>query len=132
VAGSWLAGHLADWNTERAVVGGFVAAVVVLLLVFVLSPYVVPALLSVFAVGVLGSVLAINLQLRLMHAAGDAEMLGAALNHSALNIANGLGAWVGSVVIAGGLGYRAPSLFGAGLAVAGLAVFLVGLRLDRD
>ena len=39
-------------------------------------------------------------------------MLGAALNHSALNIANGLGAWLGAVVIAAGHGYRASSLVG--------------------
>ena len=76
---------------------------------------------------VLGSVLAINLQIRLMHVAGDAQMLGAALNHSALNVANGLGAWLGAVVIADGHGYRAPSLVGAGLAVVGLAVFAAGL-----
>ncbi len=90
----------------------------------------VPAVLWVLVllVGVLGSVLAINFQLRLMHVAGDAQMLGAALNHSALNIANGLGAWLGAVVISAGHGYRAPSLVGAGLAVVGLAVFLVGLR----
>jgi DHA1 family inner membrane transport protein len=31
-------------------------------------------------------------------------------------------------VISGGHGYRAPSLVGAGLAVVGLAVFLLGLR----
>ena len=79
----------------------------------------------------LGSVLAINLQMRLMHAAGDAQMLGAALNHSALNIANGLGAWVGSVVIAAGYGYRAPSLVGAALAVGGLVIFAVGLVHSR-
>jgi DHA1 family inner membrane transport protein len=131
VLGAWLAGRLADWNTVRTVVGGFVASVVVLVLVFALSPYAVPALAAVFAVGVLGSVLAINLQIRLMHAAGDAQMLGAALNHSALNIANGLGAWVGSVVITAGHGYRAPSLVGAGLAVAGLLVFLAGLVQER-
>ena len=82
-------------------------------------------------VGVLGSVLAINLQLRLMHAAGDAQMLGAALNHSALNTANGLGAWLGAVVIADGLGYRAPSLLGAGLALAGLLVFGLGMLVER-
>jgi DHA1 family inner membrane transport protein len=76
-------------------------------------------------------VLAINLQLRLMHAAGDAQMLGAALNHSALNIANGVGAWLGSVVITAGLGYRAPSLVGAGLALAGLAIFAVGIAQAR-
>jgi DHA1 family inner membrane transport protein len=131
VLGSWLAGRLADWDAERSVVGGFVAAVAVLLGVWLLAG--VPAALwgLVLLVGVLGSVLAINLQLRLMHVAGDAQMLGASLNHSSLNIANGLGAWLGALVIEQGHGFRAPSLVGAGLAVAGLAVFLVALGVQR-
>jgi MFS transporter, DHA1 family, inner membrane transport protein len=54
--------------------------------------------------------------------AGEAQMLGAALNHSALNAANALGAWLGGVVIAAGLGYTAPGLVGAALAAAGLLV----------
>ena len=58
--------------------------------------------------------------MRLMETAGEAQMLGAALNHSALNLANALGAWLGGLVIAAGLGYRAPSVVGAGLAAAGL------------
>ena len=65
--------------------------------------------------------LVVCLQMRLMETAGDAQMLGAALNHSALNVANALGAWLGGLVIAAGLGYRAPSAVGAGLAVAGLS-----------
>lgn len=131
VFGSWLAGRLADWDVERSVVGGFVAVVAVLVLIWPLAG--VPAVLWVLVllVGILGSVLAINLQLRLMHVAGEAQMLGAALNHSALNTANGLGAWLGSVVIAAGSGYRAPSLVGAALAVAGLGVFALGLRVQR-
>jgi DHA1 family inner membrane transport protein len=35
------------------------------------------------------------------------------------------------VVIAAGHGYRAPSLVGAGLALAGLVVFVVALRAQR-
>ena len=131
VIGTWAAGRLADWNVNRSVVASFLASIVVLVLFFLLSPYPVPTLLLVFAVGVLGSVLAINLQLRLMHAAGDAQMLGAALNHSSLNTANGLGAWLGAVVISDGLGYRAPSLLGAGLALAGLLVFGIGVLVER-
>jgi DHA1 family inner membrane transport protein len=63
--------------------------------------------------------------------AGDAQMLGAALNHSALNAANALGAWIGGLVIAAGLGYTAPSLVGAGLAVLGLGVLAVSAALRR-
>ncbi|HET6167009.1 MAG TPA: MFS transporter [Marmoricola sp.] len=131
VGGSWLAGRLADWDVERAVVGGFLAAVGVLVLIWLFAGVPVVLWLLVLLVGVLGSVLAINFQLRLMHVAGDAQMLGAALNHSALNVANGLGAWLGAVVIAGGHGYRAPSLVGAGLAVAGLLVFGIALRVQH-
>ena len=131
VAGTWLAGRLADWNVERAVLIGFATMIATLVLFFLTAELVVPAAALVFVVGGLGSVLAINLQMRLMHAAGDAQMLGAALNHSALNIANGLGAWVGSVVIAAGYGYRAPSLVGAALAVGGLLIFAVGLVQSR-
>ena len=60
-----------------------------------------------------------------LEVAGDAQMLGAALNHSALNAANALGAWLGGLVIAAGWGYRAPSGVGVGLAAVGL-VFLAG------
>jgi MFS transporter, DHA1 family, inner membrane transport protein len=58
-------------------------------------------------------------------------MLGAALNHSALNAANALGAWLGGVVIAAGLGYTAPSLVGVGLGVLGLVALLASALLRR-
>jgi DHA1 family inner membrane transport protein len=131
VLGSWGAGLLADWNVERSVVLGFIATAVVLVAFYYLAPYVVPALLLVLAVGVLGSVVAITLQIRLMDAAGDAQMLGAALNHSALNVANGLGAFFGSVIISAGYGYRATAWVGVVLATLGLIIFLLGLRYQR-
>ena len=131
VAGTWLAGRLADWNVERSVLAGFAVLVATLVAFAFAAGLAMPAFALVMVVGALGSVLAINLQIRLMHVAGDAQMLGAALNHSALNIANGLGAWLGSIVIAAGYGYRAPSLVGAALAVGGLAIFAVALARSR-
>jgi DHA1 family inner membrane transport protein len=131
VLGSWGAGLLADWNVERSVVLGFIATAVTLVAFYYLAPYVVPALLLVLAVGVLGSVVAITLQIRLMDAAGDAQMLGAALNHSALNVANGLGAFFGSIIISAGYGYRATAWVGVVLATLGLVIFLLGLRYQR-
>ncbi|RYY47662.1 MAG: MFS transporter [Actinomycetales bacterium] len=131
VLGSWLAGPLADWDVPRLVIGGFIATVVVLVVFHQTAGMAVWAALGIFAIGALGSLVAIGLQIRLMDAAGDAQMLGAALNHSALNIANGLGAWLGGVVIAAGYGYRAPSLVGAALAITGLVIFVVGLGAQR-
>ncbi|WP_246161975.1 MFS transporter [Aeromicrobium ginsengisoli] len=131
VLGSWAAGVLADWNVERSILYGFVATAVALVAFFFAAPHVLPAMILVFTVAMISSIVAINLQVRLMHAAGDAQMLGAALNHSALNIANGLGAWLGSVAIAAGYGYRASSLVGAGLAIAGVVIFACGVAAQR-
>ena len=131
VFGSWAAGVLADWNIERSVLSGFAATVVVLAAFYFAAGVPLPALVLVFFVGSLGSIVAITLQMRLMDAAGDAQMLGAALNHSALNVANGLGAWLGGVVIAAGHGYRATSLVGIGLATGGLIIFGIGLIVGR-
>ncbi|KQY60022.1 MFS transporter [Aeromicrobium sp. Root495] len=131
VLGSWGAGVLADWDVEKTVIGSFVATVVVLVAFYFTAGYLVPALVLVLCVGALGSLLAIALQIRLMHVAGDAQMIGAALNHSSLNIANGLGAYFGGLVIAGGFGYRPTSLVGVALASVGLVIFLVGLAAER-
>ncbi len=66
-----------------------------------------------------------------MDVAHDAQTLAAALNHAALNIANAAGAWLGGLVIAAGLGYTAPALVGAGLAVAGVLMFTGTVWLVR-
>jgi DHA1 family inner membrane transport protein len=124
VAGTWLAGELADLSVFRALLGSAVGSTIVMLLFFVAAPHGWWALPVVFLITVVGSVLVVNLQLRLMDVAGDAQTLGAAMNHASLNVANALGAWLGGSVIAAGYGYRSTSLVGAALSVAGIAVLL--------
>lgn len=63
--------------------------------------------------------------------APGAQLMGAAVNQSAMNIANSLGAAVGSVVIAAGLGYRAPAWVGAALGAVGLTLATISFALDR-
>ena len=89
------------------------------------------AVTMVFVLGLLPSVLVPLLQTRLMDVAHEGQSLAAALNHSTLNTANALGAWLGSVVLAAGFGYGAPSLVGAGLAVLGVGVAVTSLVLER-
>ena len=131
VVGSVVAGRMGDWSVLRSTVIGMAGLGVALALFAWLSPYAGPALVVLFLAAVMASVLVVNLQLRLMQVAGAAQTLAAASNHSALNIANALGAWVGGAVIAAGWGYRAPSLVGAGLAVAGLGILAVSVALHR-
>jgi DHA1 family inner membrane transport protein len=66
-----------------------------------------------------------------MDVAGDAQTLAAALNHSAFNVANALGAWLGGVAISAGLGWTSTGWVGALLALAGLAVFAWALQHAR-
>jgi len=131
VAGTWLAGVMADWSIFRSLLIGAVGMGATLFLFWLTASGGWLALPVVFLITALGSVLVINLQLRLMDVAGDAQTLGAALNHASLNVANALGAWLGGLVIAAGWGYRAPALVGLGLSVAGFAVLVLSAMVHR-
>jgi DHA1 family inner membrane transport protein len=131
VIGTALGGRLADLALFRSLVAALIALGVLLALVALTASSPAALVVGVFLVSVGASVLAVCLQMRLMETAGEAQMLGAALNHSALNLANALGAWLGGLVIAAGLGYRAPSVVGAGLAAAGLVPLVFSALLRR-
>ncbi|GAB3851647.1 MFS transporter [Nocardioides maradonensis] len=131
VVGTWLAGELAAISVFRSLIGGGAASGLFLLVYFVAAPAGWWLLPVAFAVTASGSVLVINLQLRLMDVAGNAVTLGAAMNHAALNVANALGAWLGGLVIAGGYGYRAPALVGVVLSVVGVLILLLSAALHR-
>jgi DHA1 family inner membrane transport protein len=131
VAGTWVAGELAAISVFKSLVGGGASCGVFLLLYFVVAPAGWWLLPVAFLVTASGSVLVINLQLRLMDVAGNAVTLGAAMNHAALNVANALGAWLGGIVIAGGHGYRAPALVGAALSALGVAILLWSVAVHR-
>lgn len=131
VAGTWLAGRLADWDVFRTLIWSGVASALVMLLVWAVAPLGWALLPAIFLVTATGSVLVVNLQLRLMSVSGDAQTLGAAMNHASLNLANALGAWLGGVVIAAGHGYRAPALVGAALSVVGIGVLFWSAAVHR-
>ena len=120
--GNVLGGRLADWSVEKTLRIGLGSLVVVLLAFTVLVHGRATAAVGVFLLGGSGSAMIPALQARLMDVSGNAQALGAALNHSALNVANALGAWLGGLVIAAGFGYPSTAVVGAALAAAGLLV----------
>jgi DHA1 family inner membrane transport protein len=131
VVGNLVGGKLADTSVVRALYLSM-GALAAVLAVFVLAshnPW--TALLVLFGIGAAGSAVAPALQTRLMDVAHGAQTLAAALNHSALNIGNATGAWVGGVVIAAGFGYTAPAAAGALLAIAGLLVLTMSVLVQR-
>jgi DHA1 family inner membrane transport protein len=126
LVGSWLA----DRSLMRTIGGVLMWNVVVLCLFSVAARNPWTAAIAVFLVGT-GVAIVPALQLRLMDVAADAQTLAAALNHSAFNIANALGAWLGGVAIVGGLGWASTGWVGALLAVGGLAIFAWSLKEER-
>ena len=122
VAGNVLGSRLADRALMPTVGGMLVWSIVVLLAYVFTAQSVVLGSINIFLIG---TTVAIGpaLQLRLMDVAGEAQVLAAALNHSAFNLANALGAWLGGLAIAAGLGWTSTGWVGALLALAGLGVF---------
>ncbi len=130
--GTELGGRLADWSVVRTMYLGLGSTAVALAAFPVTADGVVSAAVSVLVIAVTGSLCLPALQTRLMDVAGDAQTLAAAGQHAALNVANAVGAWLGGVVIAAGLGLTAPAVVGALLAVTGLAVLTVSTLLERQ
>jgi DHA1 family inner membrane transport protein len=130
VAGNLLAGRLMDWAPKRAMIGAFLAMAALFATFAFTSASPVAAPITVFFLG-MSLMLPTGLQMRLMGVAGDAQTLAAALNHSAFNMANALGAWLGGIVLAAGLGLTAPMVVAVGLSLAGLGIFSLSLWLEK-
>jgi DHA1 family inner membrane transport protein len=63
-----------------------------------------------------------------MDAAREAPNLASAVNIGAFNLGNAIGAALGGAVIAGGLGYPAVALAGAGASALGLLMIVLMSR----
>ena len=131
VFGNVLGGRLADISVERSLLFGLCAVAVGSALVGALSAWPVALVIALFVFGVLSQLTVPSVQLRLLDVAGSYQSIGAALNHSALNIGNSVGAAFGGVVIAAGFGYAAPAWLGVVLSVAGVGIAAWSLALDR-
>jgi DHA1 family inner membrane transport protein len=129
ILGNLLGSWLADRALMRTIGGVLIWNAVVLSLFSFAAPHAWTATIAVLLVGT-GVAIVPALQIRLMDVAADAQTLAAALNHSAFNIANAMGAWLGGLAIAGGLGWAATGWVGSLLAVGGLLIFAVSLAVE--
>jgi DHA1 family inner membrane transport protein len=129
-AGNLIIPRFADRALKRTAGALLVWAAVVLALYPLAAKNMATITLDVFAIG-LGGALATVLQTRLMDVAGRAQALAAALNHSAFNVANALGPWLGGLAIAGGYGWTSTGFVGCALACGGLIVWGISVATDR-
>ncbi|GGR50700.1 DHA1 family inner membrane transport protein [Nocardioides luteus] len=126
--GNIFGGRAADRDLVRTL-GVLLVALTVVLAVFALvatsQVLTVVALVLMGAVG-FGTVPA--LQMRVMGYADRAPTLASGANIAAFNVGNALGAWIGGLALAAGLGYTSPLWAGAAVTAVGVLVLLVAVR----
>lgn len=119
--GNLIGGRLADRAPVRWMCLGLVGLASALALLPLLAPYPATAVIGVFLFALAAFTLTMPIQLLVIRTARGAEMLGSAANQSAFNTGNALGAYVGGLPIAAGLGYSTSALAGIALVLGGLA-----------
>lgn len=129
-AGNAFGGWASDRNLRRSLLAGFPVFIASMAAFGLLAHNRYTLFAGAFAIGAAGLFLGPAMQSRLIGVAPGAQLMGAAVNQSAMNLANSLGAALGGLVIAAGWGYAAPSWVGAALGGAGFALAAASFALD--
>ena len=129
--GNFAGGWFVDRGTQRAVLVAFALIVVALVGLLFTASNPVGLIVFVFLLGAAVAGGSPAIQVRLLDVAGDSQTIAAAVNHSALNIGNALGAFLGGLVVAAGFGYLSPIWIGLVLSFGGVAVAITSFQVER-
>jgi DHA1 family inner membrane transport protein len=126
-AGNALGGRLADRSVDRTLLILLSVLAVVLAAFALVASIPVAAVVALVLMGAAGFATVPPLQLRVLRHADHAPTLASGANIAAFNVGNALGAWLGGLTIAAGLGYTSPLWVGAAMTVGALAVVAVAV-----
>jgi len=129
--GNFVGGRLADRFPALITTGLLLTCMVIALLTAaILAQYQPTAILMTFITGAIGFGVIAPMQILIMQEAKGAEMLASAVLQATSNMGNALGAFLGGLPIAAGMGYTSPEYVGAALASAGVlfCFILIWLR----
>ncbi|WP_436702046.1 MFS transporter [Nocardioides sp. BYT-33-1] len=127
-AGNLGGGRAADRDLVRTLLI-VLAALTAVLAAFALVAGSKPAtVVALLLMGGVGFATVPGLQMRVLHYASAAPTLASGANIAAFNVGNALGAWLGGVTLAAGLGYTSPLWAGAAITLAGLVVLAVAAK----
>ena len=129
--GNFLGAKAADRSLTKALVWILAILTVVLIVFAATAESKVMTVISLFFMGAFGFATVPGLQMRIMNYASAAPTMASGANIAAFNVGNALGAWLGGITIAAGLGFTSPIWMGAAVTVAGLLVLLVAAKIDR-
>ena len=127
-AGNMAGGRWADRNLLRTLGSLLVGLTVILVLFALLAGSQVLTVAALLLMGFFGFATVPGLQMRVMAHASHAPTLASGANIAAFNVGNALGAWIGGVTLAAGLGYTSPLWAGAAVTLAAIVVLVAAAR----
>ena len=132
VFGNYVAGRLAD-RFPSSLVTAIIATlmIVVMPLIYFLSPYKMPSLILTFVAPALLFGLGGPLQYLIVRYAKGGEMLGGAGIQIAFNVSNAMAAAIGGAVIHHGFGLASPALAGTPLAIVSATALYILYHMER-
>jgi DHA1 family arabinose polymer transporter-like MFS transporter len=131
--GNFLGGRLADrFPPVRTTAVLLFCMVIALLATTALAPFKSAAIIMTFLTGAIGFSVIAPMQMLILQEAHEAKMLASAVLQATSNIGNALGAFLGGLPIAAGLGYTSPEYVGSALALTGVFFCLILIKTHRQ
>lgn len=132
VIGNLLGGKLADSiNPTKAMIVSFFVMAVCLVTVHFTAHIPAMAYTMAFMTGVVAFTSGSPIQMTLIKDARGAETFAAAAGQACFNLGNTLGAYLGGLPLVLGYAYNTPVLVGAGMALIGVGLSFVFLRIKQ-
>ncbi|MNI26704.1 Inner membrane transport protein YdhP [compost metagenome] len=129
--GNILGGKLADWKLMPSLMINFGILAVILSLLTVALPNPILAVITVFFWGVAAFGIMPGIQIRIMNLAHEAPLLAATSSHSALNLGNASGAYLGGLAITY-TGLASIPWLAAILALLALGGAILSYRIEKN
>ncbi|OII15322.1 MFS transporter [Curtobacterium sp. MCBA15_008] len=129
--GNFAGGKLASRSIDGTLLVVLVVLTVVLALFAVVATSPVLTVIALVLMGAFGFATVPALQTRVMQYADHAPTLASGANIAAFNLGNALGAWIGGLTIAAGLGYTSPIWAGAGITLAAVVLTAIAAGAAR-
>lgn len=133
IIGNFLGGRMADRRPTGALLGALAMLTLVLATMTLSLHHHVAIVVFVGALGVAAFSTVSPLQLRVLrHAQGAGQNLASSFNIAAFNLGNGIGAWLGGVVVDHGPGLGALPWVAALAPLSALGIALLAVRMERS
>jgi DHA1 family arabinose polymer transporter-like MFS transporter len=130
--GNFVGGRLADCFSPLITTGTLLSCMIIVLLCTAFVAHIKPAaILMTFITGAVGFSVIAPMQMLIMQEAGEFKMLASSVLQATSNMGNALGAFLGGLPIAAGMGFTSPEYIGSVLAFIGLVFCLTLLWLRK-